>query len=398
MLQTEFVKNLHHNYARIQLKEKPQEQRYQYCILNRGGIRGLLPCSLRYLNGQAYLYYDITSKQNVRQLFQKKSVTREWVKDFLWSFQQVRTELDRFLLDGKNILWHPEQIYQDLEDHIFAFLYVPYYEGEDGFGAFLDFMVERMDYSDEALVECVYKMYEQFEQNGDIYLQKHIFEDAKMLEREYFEADGSEEAHENPAGEEAAYEEGDPDKALPKEAFWDTLNAKASKEDSLPAKQSAPQRKGIFSFFDHKKSKTKMPKDSYQQNLEISMEYAMEGAAVAEEFHYGEEYGKTVYIEAPPEKEKSHRLYSADGRALARLDKDILTIGKQREEVDLALDDCSVSRLHARIVREGDSYYLEDMNSTNGTFKNGLHLQPYERRKLKEEDEIRLGTLYLVFR
>ena len=72
MLNTEFVKNLHNNYERIMLEKKPEERRYQYCILSRGGIKGLLSCSLRYINGDAYLYYDITSKQNIMQLCKKR--------------------------------------------------------------------------------------------------------------------------------------------------------------------------------------------------------------------------------------------------------------------------------------------------------------------------------------
>ncbi len=83
---------------------------------------------------------------------------------------------------------------------------------------------------------------------------------------------------------------------------------------------------------------------------------------------------------------------------MAQLGEETLTIGKQKDEVDLVVDDFSISRIHARITLEEDGYYLEDMNSTNGTFKNGLYLQPYEKRKLQEEDEIRLGTVLLVFR
>ena len=60
-MNTEYVRNLHSNYERLKLDKKPEENRYQYCILSRGGIKGLLPCSLRYLNDEAYLYYDITS-------------------------------------------------------------------------------------------------------------------------------------------------------------------------------------------------------------------------------------------------------------------------------------------------------------------------------------------------
>ena len=38
------------------------------------------------------------------------------------------------------------------------------------------------------------------------------------------------------------------------------------------------------------------------------------------------------------------------------------------------------------------------MNSTNGTLKNGLRLQPYEKRKLEEGDEITFGKRILIYR
>ena len=34
----------------------------------------------------------------------------------------------------------------------------------------------------------------------------------------------------------------------------------------------------------------------------------------------------------------------------------------------------------------------------NGTFKNGLRLQPYEKRRLEEDDEIRFGNLLFIYR
>ena len=64
----------------------------------------MLPCSLRYIDGEAYLYYDITSRQNIAQLFEKKPITRQWIMDFLWSMRRVRQEMSRFLLEESNIV------------------------------------------------------------------------------------------------------------------------------------------------------------------------------------------------------------------------------------------------------------------------------------------------------
>lgn len=366
MLQTEFVRSLNSNYERVLLDEMPEEKKYQYCILRRGGIKGLLPCSLRYINGLAYLYYDITSKQNIIQLYEKKCVSRQWLKDFVWSIKQIQTELGRFLLNERNIVWYPEHIFQDLEGNFFSFLYLPYYEGEKGFLKLLSFLVEHIDYEDEQLVECVYKMYEQYESNGEVYLQGQVFEDAKLLEYEKEEKVKMQEPEETQS------------EIYPKEVV------------------QREEKRGFWNFWGDKRRLSKETRADYRQNIQR----AMSGYAVAEDEAFEEEeYGRTVYIEEKSEKEKIiRRLYTLEGRLLAQLDTITLTIGKKRGEVDVCLEDMSVSRIHAKIIKEEECFYLEDLNSTNGTYKNGLRLQPYEKRMLEEDDEIKCGKVVLVFR
>lgn len=363
-MQTEFVRNLNCNYERILLEEKPEEKRYQYCILNRGGIKGLLPCSLRYINGSAYLYYNISSKQNIKQLYGGRCITRAWIIDFMWNIRQTEQELGRFLLDRKNILWYPEQIYQDLEKNVFSFLYFPYHEGENGFKELLEFWVEQIDYNDETLTACIYQMYEQYEKNGDVYLQTKIFEDAERLEN-----DSVKKADTDKMAETAAY-----------------AGVPASDQEET----ESDRKKHFFGIFMSKKKEREIRED-YRRS--------MQGYAVAEETAYGEEYGRTIYIEGPAEQVKTKReVCTPEGKVLAVIDRPVTTIGKRKEEADIVLDDMSVSRLHARIVKEKEKYYIEDLNSTNGTFKNGLRLQPYERRELEPEDEIRTGRVIMVFR
>lgn len=389
MLQTEYVRNLHCNYERLLLNEKPEDKRYQYCILSRGGIKGLLPCSLRYINGLAYLYYDISSKQNIVQLFESRPITREWIRDFIWSYRQIQQELDRFLLDEHNVVWYPEQVFLDLDNRIFSFMYVPYYEQENGFGKLVDFWVEHIDYEDEALVEFVYRVYDRLEKSGDAYLQGQIFEDAGLLEQR------AEEKSElsNRAGtviEEQEMPQAERDMSQP-----DTAHRQST--------ASGEEKKKLFGIFEGRKRKNKELRDNYR----LAMEAAMSGYAVAEEgtYQYQEsenedtDYGRTVYIEERTDPATLiHRLYSPEGKLLANLSEEIFSIGKKKEEVDLVLDDMSVSRMHARIIRQGAEIYLEDLNSTNGTFKNGLRLEPYERRKLEAEDEIKCGNVVMVFR
>ena len=51
------------------------------------------------------------------------------------------------------------------------------------------------------------------------------------------------------------------------------------------------------------------------------------------------------------------------------------TLMGRSPKVDLQLQDVGVSRTHARITRMGDACYVEDLQSANGTFLNGITRQ-----------------------
>ncbi|HEX8250419.1 MAG TPA: FHA domain-containing protein, partial [Pyrinomonadaceae bacterium] len=83
-----------------------------------------------------------------------------------------------------------------------------------------------------------------------------------------------------------------------------------------------------------------------------------------------------LYIEAP------------DGtRQRVALENEI-TIGRTRL-AQIAIDDAQLSRVHTTVWREGDDVWIQDENSTNGTFVNGERIAG--ERKLNEGDEILLG-------
>lgn len=54
-----------------------------------------------------------------------------------------------------------------------------------------------------------------------------------------------------------------------------------------------------------------------------------------------------------------------------------------------------VSRLHAKVICEGNEYYVLDLDSTNSTYLNKRKLIPQEHNKLADGDEIQLGR-YLI--
>jgi len=79
------------------------------------------------------------------------------------------------------------------------------------------------------------------------------------------------------------------------------------------------------------------------------------------------------------------------GHALTGLIKEI----GRAEECDLSFpEDGSISRVHARLDRDGDDWLLVDLGSTNGTFVNGERISEV---RLNPGDLIEVGDAQLRF-
>ena len=72
---------------------------------------------------------------------------------------------------------------------------------------------------------------------------------------------------------------------------------------------------------------------------------------------------------------------------------DRMSVGR-RPDSDVFLDDVTVSRDHALIVRRGGEYYLDDCGSLNGTYVNRERI---ESRQLADGDELQVGKYKLAF-
>lgn len=57
----------------------------------------------------------------------------------------------------------------------------------------------------------------------------------------------------------------------------------------------------------------------------------------------------------------------------------------------------TVSRRHARILRRGEGYFVEDLHSFNGTYVDGERLKPGAWRALHEGDELTISNAQIVF-
>jgi hypothetical protein len=75
------------------------------------------------------------------------------------------------------------------------------------------------------------------------------------------------------------------------------------------------------------------------------------------------------------------------------LDKNRLTVGR-RPDSDIFLDDVTVSRDHAILVRRSVEFYIDDCGSLNGTYVNRSRI---ESQRLSHGDELQIGKYKLAF-
>ncbi len=89
-------------------------------------------------------------------------------------------------------------------------------------------------------------------------------------------------------------------------------------------------------------------------------------------------------------------IYSSDARQFGKrhvLGDEPLTVGRGQEN-RLVLDNDSVSRRHCRIEKRNSSWYVVDLDSTNGTYVNDKQVGEYQ---LRRGDQVKIGDTIVKF-
>lgn len=82
------------------------------------------------------------------------------------------------------------------------------------------------------------------------------------------------------------------------------------------------------------------------------------------------------------------------GRIYELTDGAPIVLGREGDQVKL--NDRKVSREHARLWSEGGQWYLKDLGSRHGTFRNHVELDKGQQAKLKDGDYLQIGNTVMV--
>lgn len=73
-----------------------------------------------------------------------------------------------------------------------------------------------------------------------------------------------------------------------------------------------------------------------------------------------------------------------------------ISLGRSSKN-DVVIKDKFVSKNHLLIREKNQRYYLEDLGSANGTFLNGVKIDPNELIELQNNDKIGVGFIQFIF-
>lgn len=457
-MQTAYQRDLKHNYLILQPEAEQEFAGYQLRMLLGNEIPALLACQLQMMNGQRQFYYEITARQALSDVFDKRKLKYEDLQALFRGFLEGVNQMEEYLLDSNQLVVAPQYIYIE-ENHKVSFCYLPGYDQDirRQFRSLAEYCLPRIDHQDTQAILLGYGIYRiSMEENFSLeQLQERLWrkeEEEKSQEalgvyeaepqedvrqeamREFFEGTDEEPASEKTKipWETAAssaiwtivllgicalrylgyfsfltmpmmvgilliilavlginvhvWRKGRKDDRMPKK--W--LPTETSKEDEKPEIQEEPTVEESNYFGEERKSRWKEIPGQQVQAEEIFREDLPSSR---------EQMGLELTQPLPPLQPQGGVLISQNPDLLPDiiLNGDLTLIGKLEGTVDVIIPLPTVSRVHAKIEKSGEDYYLTDMNSSNGTYVNGELISGKESQSLFSGDEIRFAdAVYLL--
>ncbi len=96
--------------------------------------------------------------------------------------------------------------------------------------------------------------------------------------------------------------------------------------------------------------------------------------------------------ESSDQKEEYLILMTSDGQEIRVKDGDV--VGRHATGSDLLEPYKTVSKIHAKFMLENDNWFIEDLNSTNGTYIDGVRIPINKKIELKPEQKLSLSRSF----
>lgn len=380
-----------------------EEESYELRMLKHNAVTGLLPVEDVKETGKFRFCYDITGKKSLECYLENNALDLVMIKKILENLIHLCREMEHYLLKEEKILLKEDMIFMDSREEQFYFCYYPNKEGElrEEFANLIEDMLPQLDHENREDTEKIYAIYEKTrEENYSLLkLQELFFATEEKNDGEIWqeykevknETAGIEPVAANPQNPKKS------DKIVPlKNLILQALEKGISllHLDKLSRKKKEISMPAIPVPFIKKKQK-----ESAQEHNNIRLSEHRKMGVSEKDPAYPMEQDRT-YLSGQREKTVTgaRLIYLGGGEERDFvIDKDIFLIGTDAPAVNGVLKSRAAGEIQAKITRAENTYYIEDMNSANGTLVNGEILIYKEVRRLEEGDRITFADISYRF-
>ena len=353
------------------------EDSFDEKLLLKRTIGNLLPVEKCYMASVGQYWYDITGKQALDAYCRIHSVGKEFFENLILKLCQMVELLEWNLVDVNCLVLDPELVFLNVYDEDVYFVAYPFHKGDftTELHQLLEYLLTKLNHKDSVAVGWAYKLYELSLVEGmsieelkkeilEERAQKVVVEMQRSVSPEMSTPDVSNQASRETT-QEISFFEGILEKG--RELLRNKVGSYQERFQKL-LKEYIPQKQD----------------ESMTMPIVVYPEEEQEAEIV--EMH------PTVCISSV---KNTRRELSCDRKGVYPdfiLDKSSYIVGKSTK-AQFRIDKDTISQFHARIEYQGDVYYIEDLNSTNGTYVNDQLLSYKARRQLQSGDSIRFGDV-----
>lgn len=396
-MEVAYKRSLYKSYMHVEDEEEFLES-YELMMLKNCRIPQLLSLQTVVADGNIKYVYEISGKQQLADYFSVGKVNKSNLEDMLFSIDRICRTLKDYLLDENRLCLQLDFMYIDLTDKQIYFTYLPFWEKElpHAFIQWTEEVLKRIDHEDLEGTKLAYGVHELALR--DNISMNVIFSEIRQ-NREKEEEEKAENLEQNRQG------------VFVKQEKPERREAEEGEEKQ---RQISKIKKFIFNYFKlewvekiQKVYLEKIEKCRFQKKKEWRKKVPKQPEIEVNRFTEYEKKEKseesacqypTEYLELSSAKPLGRLLYQGRNKCSDfTIEQDEFLLGKKEGCVNGVIIGEGISRLHAKINRQEHHYYIEDLNSTNGTFLNEQLLEYHQPESLNKNDKIRFGGEEYVF-
>lgn len=361
---TEYKRHQGRSYMILHARADISE--YEYVMMSEYKIPGFVPVRMTESDACAQFWYDISGRQALSDWMERRQEGKELLKKILSALSAALDAAGEYLLSDNGVSLAPEKIFVDAAGEGISFCYMPFEktDAEKALREFMEYYISHMQHGQREEAQLCYEVYEKSQQDG-----AKLEEMLKIL-----------------------FTQGEPQDVQSKEKEHSKVILEAEEEKKELTKRASCVKE-VLRKYDVGKNIEKITrgrKNKKKRSFLLKKENDFEKTYVFSPEESGEKAGsETVLLGSEIEQTLGELKYEGSGNGQnLKIRPPVFLIGSRRGEADGVILDDTVSRIHARITKEEDNYYLEDLNSTNGTYYNGEMLNYKEKVRLEKNDRI----------